>query len=203
MRENRSRNHFAVYVCGYLLFEGLSRKGYLGTGTDESDKEKRKTMKRQFMMRIAAVFIAAAMIFAVAGCGQKDAEPKTFIDVQEDGSVLANFDKTGKGTAGGTGITIEENEYLVIDTALTAGKVHVTVVRGGTDADNPPALDDDTPAAIDFVFEDSGTTEYMEIQPGDYMFTVNVEEKATGTITASKRNRSDDTAAAGGTTAAQ
>ena len=121
MRENRSRNHFAVYVCGYLLFEGLSRKGYLGTGTDESDKEKRKTMKRQIMMRIAAVFIAAAMIFAVAGCGQKDAEPKTFIDVQEDGSVLANFDKTGKGTAGGTGITIEEND-TGFDTIKAAGE---------------------------------------------------------------------------------
>lgn len=160
-------------------------------------------MKRQFMMRIAAVLTAAAMIFAVAACGKKGAEPKTFIDVLDDGSVIANFDKTGKGTSGGTGITIGENEYLVIDTALTEGKVHVTVVRGGTDADDPPALDDDTPAAIDFVFEESGTTEYMEIGAGDYMFNVSVEEKATGTITASKKNLPGDTAAAGDTTAAK
>ena len=145
-------------------------------------------MKRKFMMRIAAVLAAAAMIFAAAACGKKSAEPKTFIDVLDDGSVL---------------ITIGENEYLVIDTALTEGKVHVTVVRGGTDADNPPALDDDTPAAIDFVFEESGRTEYMEIGAGDYMFNVSVEEKATGTITASKKNLPGDTAAAGDTTAAQ
>lgn len=160
-------------------------------------------MKRQFLMRIAAVFAAAAMIFAVAACGKKDAEPKTFIDVLDDGSVLANFDKTGKGTAGGSGITIGENEYLVIDTALTEGKVHVTVVRGSTDIENPPTPDDDTPPTIDFVFEDSGTTEYMEIQPGDYMFNVSVEEKATGTITASRRNLPEDISAAGDTAAAQ
>jgi hypothetical protein len=160
-------------------------------------------MKKHFMMRIAAVLIGAVMAFAVLGCGKKDAEPKTFIDVLDDGSVVANFDKTGKGTAGGSGITIEENEYLVIDTALTAGKVHVTVVRGSTDIDNPPALNDDTPPTIDFVFEDSGTTEYMEIKPGDYMFNVSVEEKATGTITASKKNLPDDSAAAGDTAAAQ
>ena len=147
-------------------------------------------MKRKLMMRMAAVLMAAAMIFVIAGCSKKeakDSEPKTFIDVLEDGSAVANFDKTGKGTGGGTGIIIEEDEYLVIDTALTEGKVHVTVVRGSADSDNPPALNDDTPAAIDFVFEGSGTTEYMEIQPGDYMFNVSVEEKATGTITASKK----------------
>ena len=155
-------------------------------------------MKRQFMMRVTAVFMAAAMIFAIAGCGKKeaeDSEPKTFIDVLEDGSVVANFDKSGQGTGGGTGITIGENEYLVIDTALTEGKVHVTVVRGSTDPDNPPALDEDTPASIDGVFEDSGTIEYMEIEPGDYMISVSVEEKATGTITASKKVFADDTAA--------
>ena len=61
-------------------------------------------MKRQFMMRIAAVFVAAVMIFTIMGCTKKDAEPKTFIDVLEDGSVVANFDKTGKGTGGGSGI---------------------------------------------------------------------------------------------------
>lgn len=160
-------------------------------------------MKRQFMMRIAAVFVAAVMIFTIMGCTKKDAEPKTFIDVLEDGSVVANFDKTGKGTGGGSGITIGENEYLVIDTALTEGKVHVTVVRGSTDVDDPPSLEDDTPATIDFVFEGSGTTEYMEIQPGDYMFNVSVEEEATGTITASKRNLPDDISAAGDTAAAQ
>ena len=50
----------------------------------------------------------------------------------------------------------------------------------------------DTPATIDDVFEGSGTTEYMEIKPGDYMFNVMVEEKATGTITASKKPLPDD-----------
>lgn len=163
-------------------------------------------MKRQFMIRITTVLMSAVMIFAIAACGKKeakDSEPKTFIDVLEDGSVVANFDKTGKETGGGSGITIEEDEYLVIDTALTEGKVHVTVVRGSTDPDNPPALDDDTPATIDGIFEGSGTTEYMEIRPGDYMFSVSVEEKATGTITASKKTLPDDAASAADTAAAQ
>ena len=78
-------------------------------------------------------------------------------------------------------------EDIEIDTGQRERKVQDTVGRGSTDSDNPPALNDDTPAAIDFVFEGSGTTEYMEIQPGDYMFNVSVEEKATGTITASKK----------------
>lgn len=160
-------------------------------------------MKKSIMMRTAAVLMAAAMLFAAAGCAKKETEPKTFIDVLDDGSVVANFDKTGKGTAGGSGITIGEKEYLVIDTALTEGKVHVTVVRGSTDINTPPAPDSNAPATIDVVFEDSGTTEYMEIKPGDYMVNVSVEEKATGTITASKKDLPDDSAAAGDTAAAQ
>ena len=73
-------------------------------------------------------------IVGFTGCGTSASEPKTFIDVSEDGkTVTANFDKTGKGTGGGSGITIEEGEYLAIDCGLTKGSVHVTVVSGGDD----------------------------------------------------------------------
>lgn len=143
---------------------------------------------------VIAAATAVLLICAVA-CGKKEAkdiEPKTFIDVLDDGSVVANFDKTGKGTGGGSGITIEEGEYLVIDTALTEGEVHVRVVRGGSDIETPPTEEPDTPATIDGVFEGTGTTEYREIKPGDYMFNVMVEGKATGTITASKKLLPED-----------
>lgn len=44
---------------------------------------------------------------------------------------------------------------------------------------------------VDIDFENE-TIAYTEIKPGDYMFNVMVEEKATGTITASKKPLSDN-----------
>ena len=44
---------------------------------------------------------------------------------------------------------------------------------------------------VDIDFENE-TIAYIEIKPGDYMFNVMVEEKATGTITASKKPLSDN-----------
>lgn len=121
--------------------------------------------------------------FICVGCGNKStsSEPKTFIDVDDEGKVVtANFDKTGKGTAGGTGITIEAGEHLVVDTGLAEGKVHVKVISGGDNIDDTPTSDKN--ATIDYVFSGTGTTEYSEIQPGSYMVFVEVEEKASGTI---------------------
>lgn len=145
--------------------------------------------------KLTVIATAVVLVICLAACGKKEAkegEPKTFIDVLDDGSVVANFDKTEKGTGGGSGITIGEGEYLMIETALTEGKVQVRVVRGGSDIDTPPTKETDTPTTIDSLFEGSGTTEYLEIKPGDYMFNVMVEEKATGTITASKKPLPDD-----------
>lgn len=142
------------------------------------------------LKKLTVIATAVVLVICLAACGKKEAkegEPKTFIDVLDDGSVVANFDKTEKGTGGGSGITIEEGEYLMIETALTEGEVQVRVARGGSDIDTPPTKETDTPATIDSVFEGSGTTEYLEIKPGYYMFNVMVEEKATGTITASKK----------------
>lgn len=155
-------------------------------------------MKKDILIlinKLTIIATAAVLLICLAACGKKEAkegEPKTFIDVLDDGSVIANFDKTEKGTGGGSGITIEEGEYLMIETALTEGEVQVRVVRGGSDIDAPPTKETDTPATIDGVFEGSGTTEYLEIRPGDYMFNVMVEEKATGTITASKKPLPED-----------
>ena len=131
---------------------------------------------------ITSTFVLFAT-FVCVGCGTKSAasEPKTFIDVDDDGKVVtANFDKTGKGTTGGTGITIEDGEYLVVDTGLVEGKVHVKVVSGGDDIDAVPSVDNK--ATVDYVFSGTGTTEYYEIQPGSYTVFVEVEEKASGTI---------------------
>ena len=147
------------------------------------------------LKKLTVIATAAVLLICLSACGKKESKgggQKTFIDVLDDGSVVANFDKTEKGTGGGSGITIEEGEYLIIETALTEGGVQVRVVRGGSDIDALPTKETDTPATIDSVFEGSGTTEYLEIKPGNYMFNVMVEEKATGTITASKKPLSDN-----------
>ncbi|MDO5133378.1 MAG: nitroreductase family protein [Eubacteriales bacterium] len=157
-------------------------------------------MKKIFSGMLFGAAAAAVLLLMPAGCARQnpgEETVKTFIDALEDGSVVANFDKTEKGTGGGTGITIEGGQYLVIDTALTEGKVQVRVFRGGTDIETPPVQEGETPATIDYVFEGSGTTEYQEIQPGDYVFSVNVEEKASGTITASTKSFSSDAAEPG------
>ena len=135
---------------------------------------------RKFFITCAFALFAT---FICVGCGSKSAssEPKTFIDVDNEGKVFtANFDNTGKGTAGGSGLTIEDGEHLVVDTGLLEGKVHVKVISGGNDIDDTPTSDGY--ATIDYVFSGTGTTEYSEIQPGNYMVYVEVEEKASGTI---------------------
>ena len=139
---------------------------------------------------MCASLILIFTIVGFTGCGSADSsgEPKTFIDVNEEGTVVtANFDKTGKGTGGGSGITIEEGEYLVIDCGLTEGSVHVTVASGGDDISENPT--EEKPATIDYVFTDAGLTEYEEIAPGSYMVSVSVDKKATGTITFEVKNK--------------
>ena len=100
------------------------------------------------LKKLTVIATAAVLLICLSACGKKEAKeggPKTFIDVLDDGSVVANFDKTEKGTGGGSGITIEEGEYLIIETALTEGEVQVRVVRGGSDIDALPTKETDTP----------------------------------------------------------
>ena len=123
---------------------------------------------------MCASLITIFTIVGCTGCGNSTTEAKTFIDVSEDSkTVTANFDKTGKGTGGGSGITIDEGEYLSLDCGLTEGSVHVTVKA----------------ATIDYVFSEEGVTEYDEIAPGSYMVFVTVDEKASGTITFEVKNK--------------
>lgn len=146
--------------------------------------------------------LAAALLIGLvpAGCGKSQGtsqdstqassqEAKALIDVTDDGGLVANFDKTGKGTAGGSGITIGEGEYLVIDSQLTEGKVQVTVTHGGSDINTVPTEDTNTIPTIDYEFEGIGETEYGTIEPGDYMVSVNVTENATGKINFTKANK--------------
>ncbi|MBR1443593.1 MAG: hypothetical protein IJ583_08675, partial [Firmicutes bacterium] len=107
---------------------------------------------------------------------------KTFIDIRNDGGLTANFDDTEEGTGGGSGITIAEGQYLSIDSSLTAGKVQVTVTSGGSDINEDPTKDSGKMPTIDYEFESIGVTDYYEIEPGDYMVFVKVNEKASGKI---------------------
>ncbi|MBR1738344.1 MAG: hypothetical protein IJ736_15280 [Firmicutes bacterium] len=140
------------------------------------------------------ILTAIMLCIMLAGCGgdqgtsqegvqeSSQEEIKTLINVTDDGGLAANFDKTGKGTGGGSGITINEGEYLVIDSQLTEGKVQVTVTHGGSDINTVPTEDTSTMPTIDYEFEGVGETEYGTISPGDYMVNVNVTETATGKI---------------------
>ena len=178
-------------------------------------------MKEKFVRKIVIAAAAAALLLSAAACGkqqagkqevqeaqetkeekeEKEESVRAFIDVLEDGSIVASFERTEKGTGGGTGFTIEEGEYLLIETDLTEGRVHGRVFSGGSDIEAPPTGAEETPAAVDFVFEGAGKTEYRLIQPGNYVFSVNVEEKATGTISVSKRTDPTESAAEADTAA--
>ena len=145
-------------------------------------------MKKRIPMVIIHVFVVMMLIASMAavftGCGAKKAkedEPKTFIDVTDDG-LVAHFYGKDKGVAGGSGISIEEGQYLSIDNRLTEGRVHITVTAGGNDVETAPTAND-KPATIDYTFDqEGGVTDYYEIKPGNYMVTFSVEEDAVGDI---------------------
>ncbi len=132
----------------------------------------------------ACCLVIISMMF-VSGCGRVESsseEPKTFIDISDDGKILqANFDKTEVGTMGASGIEIKEGEYLVLDSEITEGSVNVEVYRGGDDINTLPL--GETEDTIAYTFDRKGITEYGEIQPGSYMVKVEVSEKATGSMT--------------------
>ena len=140
-------------------------------------------------MKKALVLLAAAlMTVSMAGCGgtknggSEQTEPATFIDTVDNGGFCANFDGS-KGVGGGSGITIGEGQYLVIDSQITEGKVNVVVKSGGSDINTVPGVDDkDKLPTIEHEFDSVGITEYRMISPGDYMITVNTEEGAKGKI---------------------
>ena len=163
-------------------------------------------MKRHLRICMTTLLVAAAMFFVLSGCSKKEADEKQHqiaLEVLEDGGLAANFDNSEKKNGSGSGISIGEGQNLMLETALSKGKVHVTVVSGGTDIEEVPINKADTPPTIDYLAEGTGTIEYMEIRPGDYMFYVDVEEEATGTITARIKELPDDNAAADGTSAAE
>lgn len=150
-------------------------------------------MKKKILALICAAFTA----LSAAGCGstaqpiepapdmktetEASAEEKALIKPTDSG-LVASFDNTEAGCGGGSGIEIGDGEYLAVETELTAGKVQVKAVRGGDDITAPPIDDTAAPPTINHEFDGTGTTEYGEIAPGNYMIFVNVTENATGKI---------------------
>lgn len=134
------------------------------------------------MFIICFVFLSTMTL--MAGCGvetSKAAETNAFMDVSEDGrEITATFNEAAAGCAAATGITIKENEYLVINRNIAKGSVHVRVIDGGSDIDDDFTVE--APATIDYVFDSEGIVEYELIEPGDYMIRVDVDNKATGNI---------------------
>ena len=156
-------------------------------------------MKNKLLVLMIAAVIGFSAL-SMTGCGAETAqndgevvqeEVKPLIAVTETG-LTATFDQTETGNGGGSGITIGEGEYLVIDSELTEGKVQVRVTRGGSDINTPPT-ENETAPTIDYEFEEPGVTEYGMIEPGDYMVMVNVTEKADGKIDFIVKSAEEDT----------
>ncbi len=131
---------------------------------------------------VGTITLTAAFGFIGCGNSSQSTDKLPLMDVSEDGkTVYANFDKTDIGTAAGSGVKIDEGEYLIIDSGITEGAVQVKVTAGGDDINEVPSSDN--PATIDYEFSSVGTTEYQEIAPGSYTVFVETTEKTTGTIT--------------------
>ena len=65
-------------------------------------------MKKKIFALAAAVLIGIAMAGCSGGQNTSQQNIKALIDLTDDGGLVANFDKTDKGTGGGSGIMINE-----------------------------------------------------------------------------------------------
>ena len=143
-------------------------------------------MKKMSVKRALAAVLCAATVFGMAACGASD-EPedtKAFMETTDNG-VVVNLDKDTKGTGGGSGVTVGDGQMLMIDNQLTDGAVEVRVSSGGSDIEEAPTENMDTPTIErELTAEEDaiGETEYGEIEPGDYMIFAEVTEKASGNI---------------------
>ena len=135
--------------------------------------------------RTVTTIVVLMMALVLAACGKKQAEePKPFIDVSEDGkSIWANLDDADKDVAGGSGITVGENEKLVIDSAIEKGSVLVRIIPGGSDMEKPPVGDNQEEPVFEKSFTKDDKQEELTPEAGDYTIFVSVTEKSAGKIT--------------------
>ena len=138
--------------------------------------------------RIIAILIAFLSVLTLTGC--RSSKPSLEVVPHDDNTITVTADKAGISGVGGAGITIADNQQLVIDSALSKGSIQLKLFRddepAGVDASLDEILHTDEMPALDVTVNSAGTTGHS-LQPGEYTLFVNVLEKTTGNITLSAK----------------
>ena len=138
--------------------------------------------------RIIAILIAFLSVLTLTGC--RSSKPSLEVVPHDDNTITITADKAGISGVGGAGITIADNQQLVIDSTLSKGSIQLKLFRddepAGVDASLDEILHTDEMPALDVTVNSAGTTGHS-LQPGEYTLFVNVLEKTTGNITLSAK----------------
>ena len=135
--------------------------------------------------RFITILIALLSALMLTGCHNKSGKPDLEVVPHDDNTITITADKAGISGVGGAGITIADDQQLVIDSSLSKGSIQLKLFRDDEPAGVDASLDDilhtnETPA-LDVTINSAGTTEHP-LQPGEYTLFVNVLEKTTGNI---------------------
>ena len=130
------------------------------------------------------ILIAFLSVLMLAGC--RSSKPSLEVVPHDDNTITITADKAGISGVGGAGITIADDQQLVIDSSLSKGSIQLKLFLdnepAGVDASLDEILHTDETPALDVTINSSGTTEHP-LQAGEYTLFVNVLEKTTGNIT--------------------
>ena len=135
--------------------------------------------------RIIAILIAFLSVLMLVGCRSKTSKPDLEVVPHDDNTITITADKAGISGVGGAGITIADDQQLVIDSSLSKGSIQLKLFLdnepAGVDASLDEILHTDETPALDVTINSAGTTEHP-LQAGEYTLFVNVLEKTTGNI---------------------
>lgn len=132
---------------------------------------------------------ALACVIALAGCSKSE-----FGMVLENNIITVTADNSGDDDIASAGtFVVEENQELVMESKLQDGdKIKVSFIDASDVSEDEEDFDELLNKKADWETVLEGTqTVYGGILPGDYFVRVEVEGKATGTVTISVRDIQD------------
>ena len=133
--------------------------------------------------RFITILIAFLSVLILVGC--RSCKPDLEVVSNDDNTITITADKAGISGVGGAGITIADDQQLVIDSSLSKGSIQLKLFLdnepAGVDASLDEILHTDETPALDVTINSAGTTEHP-LQAGEYTLFVNVLEKTSGNI---------------------
>ena len=139
-------------------------------------------MMRKFTLTAVFLLIAA---FMLTGCGRDAFTAENYgensITFHGKGAAKKSFVVTGS-------LTVEENDKIVIESAMEKGQLRIKLVTFAAQDDINASPEDlksvtsDDAAVLDEIAEGSGTGEYT-VDPGTYYVSAEVLKKMTGDVT--------------------